>query len=252
MLFCLVLINRLLPSHGQLCYLLLRFERGTNHLKLILPLSLSLYLSLSLTQSHPFSSTPMSSLSISLDNEPIGMEPMFLKGTLLLHQNEANSLVVAGETCLLQVVGTFDQHEIVVSSHTLPLTPHMNFDIPLDLDYEGLAYSVRACIRDSRKGLTLNVARPLNLDFQSPPPPTSYPSSFCSSSSASSLSIASSIPCSRLCWGMSAQSQWRYELELPQRIEDSGFQITLRTQFRSTPQPLETCLIGVRVYDSAQ
>jgi hypothetical protein len=49
MLFCLVLINRLWPSHAQLCYLLLRFERGTNHIKLILPLSLSFYLSHSLS-----------------------------------------------------------------------------------------------------------------------------------------------------------------------------------------------------------
>ncbi|CAO3579908.1 unnamed protein product [Absidia cylindrospora] len=61
---------------------------------------------------------------------------------------------------------------------------------------------------------------------------------------------------SRLCWGMSARSQWQYELELPQLIDASQpFSFTLRTRIRQqslskNSSLMESCMIGIQVYES--
>ncbi|CAO3581211.1 unnamed protein product [Absidia cylindrospora] len=107
---------------------------------------------------------------------------------------------------------------------------------------------------------------------------TTSTSSFTSPSFIPSTTSLSSIPVasfssrangfndrSKLCWGMSDQSQWQYELELPQLIDASqSFVFTLRTRMRCFSEnhflsssrkktaSLESCMIGVQLYESVQ
>ncbi|KAI8342663.1 hypothetical protein BC941DRAFT_448853 [Chlamydoabsidia padenii] len=176
----------------------------------------------------------MSSLSIELENHPVVNH---LKGYLLLQ----NDSLLPDSICHLQLVGT--QSEPILLE-----PPYLRFDIPLPLLSEDMEYSLRASVRGSKNGKTLYAARPLNL-IQTPPP--SYPSSLCSTlSSSSSLST---IIQPRVCWGISALSQWKYELELPQQINGfDPFLIGLRTFSRMKHQSRETCLIGIQIYESSR
>ncbi|SAL96623.1 hypothetical protein [Absidia glauca] len=122
------------------------------------------------------------------------------------------------------------------------------FDLPLppDVSFLVLECSLTAMWRGLKSTLQLR-------SMQSSAPPTLSSSSSFSSSSRSLSSFKIDRP--RLFWGMSEQAQWQYELELPQQIDPTfAFVLTLRTRMRcfphKNPSALESCLIGVQLYES--
>lgn len=122
------------------------------------------------------------------------------------------------------------------------------FDLPLppDVSFLGLEYSLTATWGNLKSQSQLRSMHSLT-------PPTLSSSSSFSSSSRSLSSFMVERP--RLFWGMSELAQWQYELELPQQIDPTfAFVLTLRTRMRcfprKNPSPLESCMIGVQLYES--
>ncbi|ORZ10450.1 hypothetical protein BCR42DRAFT_422399 [Absidia repens] len=205
-------------------------------------------------------------LSIEMENDTICIESGYssnrISGHLLL-KNESNDddilLPNALHDCMahIRLIGKekIKQHDndIIIIDDTYSLS---SSDWQYNHTYQGVLTSCSASSLSS----------------------TSSTSSFTSPSFIPSTTSLSSIPAasfssratgfndrSKLCWGMSDQSQWQYELELPQLIDASqSFVFTLRTRMRcfsenhflsssrKKPASLESCMIGVQLYESVQ
>ncbi|KAI8081341.1 uncharacterized protein BX664DRAFT_388341 [Halteromyces radiatus] len=139
-----------------------------------------------------------------------------------------------------------------------PFLLHLPKDLPLTFShrYGSIDYTLKAIIHDDPP---LIAVRTLYL-YRRPPLPisSSLPSLHTSSCSSCSSSISDEFVeenRSKLCWGLSHQAQWQYELELPQWIDATqSFVCSLRTRMRhhQSNSSLTSCMIGIQLYESIE